>query len=786
MNFLRWVFSLFFCVTLASYSQVNILTYHNNNARTGANTNETLLVPSNVNTNTFGKLFKYAVDGFVYAQPLYVSQLNVQGQGVHNVLFIATQHNSVYAFDADGGGQLWKTNLGISAVTPNSDFGTRYNSGKYLDITNEVGITGTPVIDLTRATLYVDAFTHEGSSYFHRLHAINITNGTERMTPTTIAATFPGNGVGSSGGNVVFNAKQQLQRPALTLAGGVVYVGYAGYADTNPYHGWLIGFDASTLQWLPNYTFVTTPNATTAAFGTDAGEGGIWMAGCGVAVDANTNLFFEIGNGTFTATNGTGGTEYGDSILKMATTNGLSVADYFTPYNQATLAVNDTDLGSSGLVLLPDQSGNTPHLLVGDGKEGKMYLINRDQFTANDNHYNAGGSSDAVVQAIASQTGRVTGTPAYFNGRVYFGGWTKGVTAFSLNSGVLSTTPVSTGARSYGFPGSTPSITGNGNLNGIVWALQFAYPAILSAYNANNLAEIYHSGQISARDGLTNGVKFVVPTIANGKVYVGGQYAVYGFGLLGGNLAFSTSAYIVRAGSPATITVNRVGGTNGAVSVKYATADGTGVDGIDYFNTSGTLNWAAGDSTAKTFTVSTINNSAGTTVSVNLLLSNSSGAYIGSLANAVLTITNTPYDSWKTAHFGDNATNSAIADDFADPDHDGMPNLLEYAVASDPNVAGNDGNLSADLQSGLKLTFRRNTRASDVTFVLQYSGDLVSWSPLVTYTAATGWAVNTAGATVNESGVISSSPDQYVVVNVSDSASTDVNGTRYFRLAVHR
>src|SRR6266436_4104061 len=234
-------------------AQVNVLTYHNSNARTGENLNETLLTPANVNSSTFGKLFKYSVDGYVYTQPLYVSAMNIPGQGTHDVLFIATEHNSVYALDADsntgpGNGFLWQTNLGVSAVTPNLDFGTRYNGGQYTDIIPEVGITGTPVIDLAAGTLYVNAFTHEGANYFHRIHALNITNGTERsFSPVLVNASFPGVGVGSDGmGRVVFNPKQQNQRCALTLAGGTLYVPYAGYADTDPYHGWIIGYDAAT------------------------------------------------------------------------------------------------------------------------------------------------------------------------------------------------------------------------------------------------------------------------------------------------------------------------------------------------------------------------------------------------------------------------------------------------------------------------------------------------------------------------------------------------------------
>lgn len=789
MKALRWVLpACILGIASSVFADVNVLTYHNNNSRTGYNTNETLLTLAKVNTNTFGKLFKYTVDGYVYAQPLYVSQLNVQGQGSHNVLLIATEHNSVYAFDADGGGQLWTTNLGISAVTPTTNFGWRYNGGKYIDITNEVGITGTPAIDLASSTLYVDTFTHEGTSYIHRLHAINITNGTEKVTPTTVAATYAGTGVGGNGTQLTFDPMQQLQRSALTLAGGVLYVCYAGYADTNPYHGWILGFDPVTLQRKPSYTFVTTPNSTIANYGTNAGEGGIWMAGCGLSVDSNTNLFFEIGNGVFNATNGTGGTEYGDSIIKLSTTNNqLSVADYFTPYNQAALAAGDTDLGSGGLILLPDQPGNVPHLLVGNGKEGKMYNLNRDQFTTNNNHFNAGGTNDAVLQAITGATGRSTGTPAYFNGWVYYGGWTHGLTAFKLNNGLLPTTATATSSRSYAIPGCTPSISANGASNGIVWALQLASPGILSAYNATNLSEIYNSGQLVSRDGLTNGVKFSVPTVVNGKVYIGSQFAVYGFGLLGGTLAFNTNTYLVRAGSTATIAVTRTA-TNGAASVSYATTTGgSASSGIDYASASGTLNWPAGDASTKTFSVFTSNNPAGPTVTVNLVLSNSAGAYLGSQTTAVLTITNTPYDAWKSAHFGNNATNGAIAGDLVDVDNDGMPNLLEYAVAGDPNVFGKEGTLSASMVTNrLNLTLRRNTGALELTYAVQVSSDLVTWNPLVTYTAGSGWIANIAGAAVSESSASGAPPDRYVVATVPDSAVVDAIGVRFFRLVVHR
>jgi len=279
----------------SSHAQVNVLTYHNNNSRTGDNLSETNLTPANVNSTTFGKHFTYTVDGYVFAQPLYVSSLNIQGKGVHNVLFIATEHNTVYALDADNsgalGGVLWSTNLGLSAATPTMDFGNRYGGppGQYTDITPEVGITGTPVIDLASSTLYVDSFTHQGASYFHRIHALNITNGTEQpFGPVLVAASVSGTGVGGSAGVVPFVHKQQIQRSGLVLAGGTLFVAYSGYADTDPYHGWVLGYDASNLQRLTNFTFCTTPNSTVAQFGQNAGEGGIWMGGGAIAVDTNT------------------------------------------------------------------------------------------------------------------------------------------------------------------------------------------------------------------------------------------------------------------------------------------------------------------------------------------------------------------------------------------------------------------------------------------------------------------------------------------------------------------
>lgn len=537
----RTLIILVFATTLPAFGQVNVLTYHNDFARTGQNPNETILTPANVNTNTFGKVFSYPVDGQIYAQPLYVSGLVIPGQGTHNVVFVATMHDSVYAFDGDSnagpnGGLLWHVNLGTSAVMPNNDFGNRY--GQYHDIRPEVGVIGTPVIDLSAGTIYLSAFTHEGSSYIQRIHALSITDGTEKpFSPVLVSATINGKGVSSSGGKLSFDSMHNgLQRPALTLAGGVLYVAYSGFADTDPYHGWLLGFDAATLQQLTNRIFVTTPNSTTADWGPNAGEGGIWMGGNGPLVDAQTNLFFEVANGPFNAN--TNGTEYGDSFMKLSTTNGLAVADYFTPFNQASLAAADSDLGSGGPVLLPEEVGSTnhPHLIVGAGKGGTIYLVDRD----NMGHFNAGNDSQ-IVQSMPGAIMASFATPAYFNKTIYYQANGDRMKAFAITNGVLSSTPIHRSSPTIPFPGATPSISANGTANGIVWALDNGAvssgtpigPTVLHAYDAGNLTnQLYNSSQAGVRDTASFAVKTSVPTIANGKVYVGGASAltVYGNG----------------------------------------------------------------------------------------------------------------------------------------------------------------------------------------------------------------------------------------------------------------
>ena len=535
---------------LTVHAQVNVLTYHNDNARTGQNTNETLLTPANVNTNGFGKLFTTQVDGYVYAQPLYVSGLNIPGKGVHNVVFITTEHNSVYAFDADSnldpsGGLLWHVNLGPSAATPNDDFGNQY--GPFDAILPEVGITSTPVIDLASGTIYVDALTHDGPGlYNHRIHALNILNGAEQpSSPLEVAASVPGNGYDNTNGVISFNAMQQLQRSALTLAGGVVYAAYAAYNDTDPYHGWVIGFQTGTLEQLTNYVFNDSPNSHGSTASGETGRGGIWMSGSGLAVDDNTNLYVVTGNGAFDGTSNTLGTEFGDSVLRLATANGLEAADFFAPFDQSVLALDDKDLGSGGPLLLPDSVGSPahPHLMAVCGKQGTIYLLDRDNL----GRYNP-FSNPGVVQEVVSANNGTWSSPAYFNNLLYFlgsgdVGSSDVMRAFLVTNGSLVKASVSATTSPFDFPGATPSISAGGTNNAIAWALQTdgynnSSPAILHAYNAYDLSqELYNSEQAGARDRCGTAVKFTVPTVANGKVYVGGQSSFSVFGLTWTNSA---------------------------------------------------------------------------------------------------------------------------------------------------------------------------------------------------------------------------------------------------------
>jgi hypothetical protein len=531
-------------LTLAfvSSAQVSVLTQHNDNSRTGQNLNETILTPSNVNPAQFGKLFSLAVDAQVYAQPLYVPGIIVNGTP-HNVLIVATENESVYAFDADSNTganakPLWMASLVDAAhgAGPNEQALNSDATIGCTDLQPKIGITSTPVIDPVSHTIYVEAKSWDGGSdYFHRLHALDLFTGKEKSPgPVLITATVPGMGQGSSRGKITFNPFYQHNRPGLLLVNGTLYVGFASHCDITPYHGWLFAYNKSTLA--SEGVWVTTPNG---------GLGGVWMAGSGLASDANGNVFLATGNGSFE--NSRPPLEYGDSIVKLATANGnLSVLDYFTPQVQAMLAQTDSDLGSGGVLLLPDQPGPNPHLLVESGKQGRIYLVDRDMMTLDNEHYCKTcrkGDAEIVQESVNGEVGGMWSMPAYWNGNVYFIGSGDVLKSIPLSNGLLDYAHVTSGADTYGFPGATPSISANGATNGIVWAIDSSNygspgpgpgPAVLHAYDATNVAsEIYNSTMASgSRDKAHDAVKFSVPTIANGKVYFGATNFVDVYGLL--------------------------------------------------------------------------------------------------------------------------------------------------------------------------------------------------------------------------------------------------------------
>lgn len=535
---LAMMLPLLLFLVLGAQAQTNVVTQHNDISRTGQNNNETTLTPSNLNSNTFGKLFSYQIDGQAYAQPLYVAGVTmgsgtVQAGTTHNVVFVATQHDSVYAFDADSNGgsnasPLWKITLldsahgaGYGATTvPSSDVGTD-------DINPEIGITATPVIDTNSNTIYVVGKTIESGNYYQRLHALDITTGAEKSgSPVTLSAQVNGNGNGSSGGVLYWDAKLENNRPGLLLLNGTVYIAFASHGDQGPFHGWILAYNAATLQ----QTSVFCPTANGAA-------SGIWMSGAGLAADTinSGRLFVATGNGAFNATAPYNNSmSYGDDLIRLETSTGaMMVSDQFTAFNQNYLSTNDLDLGSGGVMLLPDQSsGGHTHLMVQASKEGRIYLVDRDNLGG----YNS--SSDNIVQEIVGQIGGVWGSPAYWNGHIYFWGSNDSLKSFSFANGSIGNI-TSESSENGGYPGPTPSISSNGGSNGIVWDLvSSAYtsggPAVLLAHNATNVSNtLYSSNQNSSRDYPGGAVKFAVPTVTNGKVYVGTSNYLSVYGLLG-------------------------------------------------------------------------------------------------------------------------------------------------------------------------------------------------------------------------------------------------------------
>jgi len=516
------VFVLF--LPAASLAQ-NVLTYHNDNARTGQNLRETTLKPSNVNSTSFGKLFVLSVDGKVDAQPLYLSALAIPGEGTHNVLFVATEHDSVYAFDADTGTTLWQVSMLGSGETVSDNRGCQ-------QVIPEIGITATPVIDPTsgpHGSIYVVTMSKDGSgNYFQRLHALDVTTGQEEFGgPVNIQAKFPGTGDNSQSGMVIFDPSQYKERPGLLLLNHVVITTWSSHCDFRPYTGWIIGYHESTLAQVGVLNI--TPNGS---------QGAIWASGAGPAADTRGNIYILDANGTFDTTLDSNGFpsrgDYGNAFLKLSTSNKtLAVADYFNMFDTVNESDNDMDLGSGGALVLPDMidaHGHTRHLAVGAGKDTNIYLVDRD----NMGKFNPNNDNKIYQELDGALSGEVRAMPAYFNGQIYYGSVGNPIRAFRFSNARLQPNPVSQTSTAFPSPGATPSISAYQTRGAILWATQNTSPAVLHAYDATNLAnELYNTHQApNGRDNFGDGNKFITPTIAHGKVYVGTTNGVGVFGLL--------------------------------------------------------------------------------------------------------------------------------------------------------------------------------------------------------------------------------------------------------------
>jgi hypothetical protein len=509
-------------VTAAS-ALTDVLTYHNDNARSAQNLTEGILTPAVVATTRFGLLRILSADGLVDAQPLIVSDLSVGGR-TRNVVFVVTEHASVYSFDADDGTALVHTSLLGNGETTSDNRGCG-------QVTPEIGITATPVIDRSAGssgTLYAVAMSRDAAGHYdQRLHALDLVTLAEQPnSPVTVQASYPGNGANSSGGRVVFDPAQYKERAGLLLAGGAIYTAWASHCDIGAYTGWIIGYDAKTLAQTRVLNVV--PNGS---------DGAIWQSGGGMAADAQGNLYALVGNGTFDTTlDGAGlpiNGNYGNAFIKISSANPSQIVDYFAMRNDVSESAADVDLGSGAPMLLPDlqdASGSVRHLAVGAGKDGHLYVVNRDdlgKFSA---------SANAIWQDLTNALpGGIWSAPAYFNGSVYYADVNGTLKAFAISQARLGASPASQSSTTFPYPGASPAVSANGSSGGIVWAVESAtgQTAVLHAFDATNLGhELYNSNQAAAGgDHFGTGNKFITPTIANGKVYVGTPTGVAVFGL---------------------------------------------------------------------------------------------------------------------------------------------------------------------------------------------------------------------------------------------------------------
>ncbi len=780
----------------------SVTTYRFDHYQTGINPNESILRPSNVVAGTFGSLFATPIDGAAYAQPLYLSNLTIGGVK-RNVAFVATMHDSVYAFDADTGVQLWKTSFISSNSTdvplitavPSTDLPGSGNS----DVDGpEVGIQSTPVIDETAGTIYVVAKTKETGRgdgnihYVQRLHALDVATGAEKLGgPKVIGDTTcnnsnpgtggtstydfnlsanpqtpsqAGNGDNAAGGRVYFNALRNLQRCSLTLANGVVYVGWSSHGDARPYHGWLVGFDAATLLPVPSLVFCTTPNGS---------QGGIWQSGAGPTIDNDGNLFISTANaGAAWCANQTAG-NIAESFVRFNPSNGLIVGaagfDFWAPGDAPGLGNADSGVGSGALVLI-DVPGTIPHLCMGGGKNGKIYVVNRDNMGG---FLNGGGDRD--VQTFTFSRTFYFGAPVFFNNCLFFDG--SPIQGFTFNPN--GSTFTASGSASYGYSGRGAGfvISANGTTNAILWSfstgvLKAIRPESIAGPNAQtNVAEFY---QTPLGDRST--VKFTHPVVINGKVYAANKTAFLGYGLLNQTKPTVTIAAsqptAVAGQTPGQFTFTRGGSTTGNLRVTYAIG-GTAQGGTDYTTLPGFVTIPDGVASA-TVPISAPSGAASNT-SVVLQVSANANYAVGSTPQASVAILR-PFDAWRAQVFGSQA-NSPDAAPTADFDHDGIANLLEYAFDTNPTAASTTPGQVVGVQNGNRLTIsfhRRLQTDAALTFRVSAANALAggTWNTLATKTGGAAWAAasgvsiaddpNTGAVTVTDSQLLSDQPRRFL------------------------
>ncbi len=513
---------LFAALSAPAVHSQDVLTYHNNNSRTGFDSQETTLTLANVNSTTFGKLFEVPADGLVDAEPLYLSSVSISGVN-HNLLIVATEHDTVYAYDADTGTNLWQ-------ITTLKSGETTSDKRSCAQVSPEIGITSTPVILRRKAgnpVIYVVAMSKDGSGDYHqRLHALDAASGAELFHgPVDITAQYPGTGDNSSNGFVIFDPAQYKERAGLLLINNTVYLGWASHCDFRPYTGWIMGYSASTLA--QTTVLNLTPNGN---------AGAIWNSGAGMAADNAGNIFLLDANGVFDTTLNSSGFpesgDYGNAFVHLTTKGGLAVADYFEMYNESSENSTDADLGSGGAVLVneKDSTGKMWQLAIGAGKDANLYVVDRTnmgKFNSKTNH---------VYQELQGVLKNgIWSMPAAMNTSIYYGPKDSPIAEYQFSNAKLRPSAIAKTANSFAYPGATPSISANAGQNAILWAAENTNPAVLHAYNAKTLVEIYNTNQAAnGRDQFGAGNKYITPMIANGKVYVGTTSGVGVFGLLAG------------------------------------------------------------------------------------------------------------------------------------------------------------------------------------------------------------------------------------------------------------